>query len=117
MREIARAGEMLGVFVEGSRQRTGVPGQAMPGAAMVALQENVPVIPVAIRGSEAWRNWKPRRVTLAWGQAMDFGGLPANSKGYREVTAEIQREIYRLWEWLGEVEAQGRPRGLEVPRA
>ena len=35
---------MLGVFVEGTRQRSGVPGEAQPGAAMVALQEEVPVM-------------------------------------------------------------------------
>jgi len=116
MREIARAGEVLGVFVEGTRQKTGVPGTAMPGAAMVALQENVPVLPAAVRGSESWKLWNLHPVTLAWGYPMDFGGLPVNGKGYREATAEIQREIYRLWTWLGEVQAQGRPRGLTVPR-
>jgi 1-acyl-sn-glycerol-3-phosphate acyltransferase len=115
MREIARAGEMLGIFIEGTRQKTGVPGVAMPGAAMVALQENVPVLPAAVRGSEFWRPWNFHPVTLAWGEPMAFSGLPANSKGYREATAEIAREIYRLWEWLGEVQAQGRPHGLTVP--
>jgi 1-acyl-sn-glycerol-3-phosphate acyltransferase len=116
MREIARADEMLGVFVEGTRVKTGIPGKAMPGAAMVALQENVPVLPAAVRGSESWKLWNLHPVTLAWGYPMDFGGLPANSKGYREATVEIEREIYRLWTWLGEVQAQGRPRGLTVPR-
>ena len=116
MREIARAGEMLGVFVEGTRRKTGVPGEAMPGAAMVALQENVPVLPAAVRGSESWKLWNLHPVTLAWGYPMDFSGLPASSKGYREATVEIQREIYRLWTWLGDVQAQGRPRGLTVPR-
>ncbi len=116
MREIARAGEMLGIFIEGTRQKTGVPGKAMPGAAMVALQENVPVFPAAVRGSESWKLWNFHPVTLAWGYPMDFSGLPANSKGYREATVEIEREIYRLWTWLGEVQAQGRPRGLTVPR-
>ena len=92
---------LLGVFVEGTRQKTGVPGEAMPGAAMVALQENVPVLPAAVRGSESWKLWNFHPVTLAWGQPMDFSGLPANSKGYREATAEIQREIYRLWDLAG----------------
>jgi 1-acyl-sn-glycerol-3-phosphate acyltransferase len=115
MREIARSGEMLGVFVEGTRQHTGVPGKALPGAAMVALQENVPVLPAAIRGSESWRFYNLHPVTLVFGRPMELGGLPANSKGYREATAEIEREIKRLWDWLGEVQALGRPRGLTVP--
>jgi cytidylate kinase len=115
MREIARAGEMLGIFIEGTRQRSGVPGPAMPGAAMVALQEKVPVLPAAVRGSESWKWWNFHPILIAWGYPMDFSGLPANSKGYREATAEIAGEIRRLWEWLGEVQAQGRPPGLTVP--
>lgn len=115
MRSVAAAGEALGIFIEGTRQKSGVPGTPMPGAAMVALQENVPVLPCAVRGSESWKPWNFHPVTLAWGYPMSFDGLPANSRGYREATAEIAREIYRLWEWLGEVEKQGRPRGLVVP--
>src|SRR5207249_4464055 len=39
MRDVVRDGKVLGLFVEGTRQRAGVPGAAQPGAAMVALQE------------------------------------------------------------------------------
>ena len=46
MRESARTGRAVGLFVEGTRQKSGVPGEAQPGAAMVALQEDVPVVPV-----------------------------------------------------------------------
>src|SRR4029079_2617832 len=48
MREIVRDGNVLGIFVEGTRQRSGVPGPVQPGAAMVAIQENVPVVCGAI---------------------------------------------------------------------
>ena len=44
MREVVRDGNALGVFVEGTRQRSGVPGHVQPGAAMAALQEGVPVV-------------------------------------------------------------------------
>ena len=43
MREVVREGNVLGLFVEGTRQRSGVPGPVQPGAAMVAIQEGVPV--------------------------------------------------------------------------
>ena len=43
MRAIVRDGLALGLFAEGTRQRSGVPGELQPGAAMVALQEDVPV--------------------------------------------------------------------------
>src|SRR5919204_56884 len=41
MRRIVAEGKALGLFVEGTRQRSGVPGEVKPGAAMVALQEDV----------------------------------------------------------------------------
>ena len=37
MRQIVRDGHALGLFVEGTRQRSGVPGLVQPGAAMVAI--------------------------------------------------------------------------------
>jgi 1-acyl-sn-glycerol-3-phosphate acyltransferase len=54
MRSAVREGHVLGLFVEGTRQRTGRPGEAKPGAAMVAIQESVPVLPAAIYGTQYW---------------------------------------------------------------
>ena len=54
MRQVVRDGHALGLFAEGTRQRDGVPGKVQPGAAMVALQEDVPVVPAAIYGSHDW---------------------------------------------------------------
>ncbi len=115
MRKIVSDGHALGLFVEGTRQKTGVPGEVQPGAGMVALQENVPVVPAVIHGTEDWRPGNFRPVSVVWGQPMTFEGLPRNGKGYREASAEIQAEIRRLWEWLREMHAAGRPRGLTPP--
>jgi 1-acyl-sn-glycerol-3-phosphate acyltransferase len=110
MREVAQNGGALGVFVEGTRQRSGVPGEAQPGAAMVAIQEQVPVVPCAIHGSQHWRLGNFAPVSIAWGEPMRFDDLPRNAKGYREATAQIQAEIRRLWEWLVSLhELDGRP--------
>jgi len=110
MREIVRDGHALGLFVEGTRQRSGVPGEAQPGAAMVALQENVPVVPAAIHGSQDWKLGTFRPVSVAWGEPMTFEGVPKGGKGYREASAMIQEEIHRLWRWLAELhEADKRP--------
>ena len=116
MRKIVADGHALGLFVEGTRQLSGEPGEVQPGAGMVALQENVPVVPAAIHGTEDWRPGNFHPVSVAWGQPMTFEGLPRNGKGYREASAEIQAEISRLWEWLREVHAAGRPRGVTPPR-
>jgi 1-acyl-sn-glycerol-3-phosphate acyltransferase len=116
MRQLVRDGHALGLFAEGTRQRSGVPGPVQPGAAMVAINEEVPVICSAIYGSFEWRlgNFSP--VSLAWGTPMTFDGLPRGGKGYKEASAEIEREIRKLWEWLAGVHELGRPRDAVPPR-
>ena len=116
MREIVREGLALGLFVEGTRQRSGVPGEAQPGAAMVALQEDAPVIPVAVHGSQTWKLGNFHPVSIAWGEPMRFEGLPRGGRGYKQASAEIQAEIYRLWQWLVDVHALGRPDGVPPAR-
>jgi 1-acyl-sn-glycerol-3-phosphate acyltransferase len=115
MRRLVAEGEALGLFAEGTRQRSGVPGDLQPGASMVALQEGVPVIPGAIHGSHAWRLGNFHPVSVAWGEPMSFDGLSRNAKGYREASTEIQREIRGLWDFLVELHALGRPRSATPP--
>ena len=115
MREVVRDGEALGVFVEGTRQKNGVPGHVQPGAAMVALQEDVPVICAAIHGSQHWKLGNFAPVSIAWGEPMRFEGLPRGGKGYREASAQIEAELYRLWAWLRDLHEAGRPRVATPP--
>jgi 1-acyl-sn-glycerol-3-phosphate acyltransferase len=115
MREVVRDGHPLGLFVEGTRQRSGVPGRVQPGAAMTALQEDVPVVAGAIHGSQSWRVGNFHPVSIAWSEPMRFDGLPRGGRGYREASAEIERELRRLWEWLVDVHAHGRPQTAIPP--
>jgi 1-acyl-sn-glycerol-3-phosphate acyltransferase len=116
MRKVVADGNALGLFVEGTRQTSGVPGTVQPGAAMAALQEEVPVVCAAIHGSHEWRPGNFHPVSIAWGEPMRFEGLPRNGKGYREASAEIQRELRRLWEWLVVVHAlSSRPQTATPP--
>ena len=115
MRRIVHDGKALGLFAEGTRQRSGVPGEIQPGAAMVALQEHVPVIPVAIYGTYEWRPGSFRPVSVAWGKPITFTGLPPGGRGYREASAVIQGEIRALFDWLAEQHRLGRPRGATPP--
>jgi 1-acyl-sn-glycerol-3-phosphate acyltransferase len=108
MRRIVEEGKALGLFAEGTRQRSGVPGEIQPGAAMVAIQEGVPVIPAAIHGSQTWRLGNFHPVSLAWGSPMTFDGLPRGGKGYREASVHIQAEIRRLFDGLVELHQRGR---------
>jgi 1-acyl-sn-glycerol-3-phosphate acyltransferase len=115
MREIVREGNALGMFAEGTRQRSGVPGPVQPGAAMVAVTEEVPLIPAAIHGSQSWRLGNFAPVSIAWGTPMTFEGLPRGGKGYKEASVEVERELRRLWEWLVDVHALGRPADATPP--
>jgi 1-acyl-sn-glycerol-3-phosphate acyltransferase len=114
MREVVRDGNVLGVFVEGTRQRSGVPGHVQPGAAMVAVQEDVPVVCAAIHGSQNWRLGNFAPVSIAWAEPMRFEGLPRGGKGYREASEQIEAELGRLWAWLRDLHEAGRPR-VAVP--
>jgi len=116
MREIVSSGNALGMFVEGTRQRSGVPGKAQAGAAMVALNESVPIVPAAIHGSQYWRIGNFAPVSIAWGEPMTFDGLPRGGKGYKEASVEVERKLRELWEWLVDVHELGRPRDATPPR-
>lgn len=115
MRRLVRDGHALGLFVEGTRQKSGVPGEVKSGASMVALQEEVPVVCGVVHGTQEWRPGNFRPVSVVWGNPMTFEGLPTGAKGYREASEEIQREIRSLWQWLVDIHAQGRPRRTTLP--
>jgi 1-acyl-sn-glycerol-3-phosphate acyltransferase len=114
MRRAAREGGVVGLFVEGTRLKTGRPGPAQPGAAMIALQEHVPVVPVAIYGTQFWKVGNLAPCSLAFGEPLLFDGLPRGGRGYREATAEIERRINVLFDWLADLHRRGRRRE-EVP--
>ena len=115
MRAAVQNGQAIGLFVEGTRQLSGELGPVQPGAAMVAVQENVPVVPAVIHGTQRWKpgNWAP--VSIAWGEPMRLDGLPKGAKGYREGSAEIAAKLKELHTWLVEVHANGRPRQATPP--
>ena len=115
MRRAAAEGRAIGLFVEGTRQRGGRPGHAQPGAAMVAIQEQVPVVPVAVYGTHSWRLGNFAPCSIAAGEPVSFARPEAGAgRAYREATTEIERRINVLFDWLAEVHARGRPPG-EIP--
>ena len=116
MRETVRENDLLGLFIEGTRQTSGVPGEPKPGAAMVAISEGVPVVPAAIHGSQTWKLGNRAAVSVAFGEPMRFPDYPRNSKGYAAASKEIMAEITRLWDWLVHIHELGRPRKATPPR-
>jgi 1-acyl-sn-glycerol-3-phosphate acyltransferase len=115
MREAARAGRVVGLFVEGTRLKLGRPGPAQPGAAMIAVQEDVAVVPVAVYGTQFWKPGNFAPCSVAFGEPVRFEGLPKGGKGYKQATAEIERRIDVLFDWLAELHSQRRPREATPP--
>ncbi len=116
MRNVVRENDLLGMFIEGTRQRSGVPGEPKPGAAMIAISEGVPVVPAALEGSQTWTLGGRQPVAVAFGEPLRFDEYPRNSQGYRHASAEIMEEIVRLWDFLRGVREHGCPPGTPPRR-
>jgi 1-acyl-sn-glycerol-3-phosphate acyltransferase len=110
-RWLVREGHMVGMFMEGTRQKFGYPGPVHPGAVMVAVNEGVPVIPCGI-DTFGWTIRNRRRGSVVWGEAIDLSGLPKTGKGYKEGAALLEAEIHRLWRQAAQAYADGFPERL-----
>lgn len=53
---LLKRGEVIGMFPEGTRSRSGKLGKPHPGTAVIALRTGAPVLPCAIVGTEQLRN-------------------------------------------------------------
>src|SRR5436305_3080434 len=68
-------GDMVLMYLEGGRSRSGELGEARPGVGRLALETGVPAVPVAIYASQGARNWKRLqfpKVTVQFGDPVRF---------------------------------------------
>ena len=107
-RELAREGNLVGVHLEGTRQRFGHPGTMQPGGLMIALQEGVPVIPCGL-DTFGWSPTNRRKCAVVWGEPMRLDDLPRNRRGYAEAVRIVGAEIVRLWRLAAKASADGLP--------
>jgi 1-acyl-sn-glycerol-3-phosphate acyltransferase len=107
-RALARDGHLVGVFVEGTRQRFGHPGPVHPGGVMIAIQEGVPVVPCGLY-SFGWGLRHRRPCALVWGDPIDLSRFRRSGRGYREAAKIVGEEITGLWRIAGEAVAAGFP--------
>lgn len=97
--EELRAGDLVGIFPEGTRREGDEPGEVHGGAAFVAMRAGVPVVPVAFVGTDtAWprgvRLPRPARVTIKYGAPVHPDAFGGHRKGRVEaMTVEIMRRI------------------------
>ena len=93
------------------------PGEVQPGAAMVAIQESVPIVPVAIHGSQYWKPGNLQARVDRVGRADDAStGCRRAARATRRRRVLLQAEIRRLWDWLVEVHELGRPAAFRLRR-
>lgn len=107
-REVVRGGHLLGIHVEGTRQRTGHPGAARRGAAMIAMQEGARIVPLGLE-TYGWSLVRPKRCAAVWGEPISFDDLSRTRDGYTEATNRIKAEIVRLWRLANEAARRGFP--------
>jgi len=100
---VLQAGQMLCIFPEGTRSRTGKLKRAKLGAVKLALEHNVPILPVAISGTQNFRfDWRPRRpkFVIRCGRPLDMTALAEESshehKSARELTTILMNQIAEM---------------------
>jgi 1-acyl-sn-glycerol-3-phosphate acyltransferase len=97
-----RAGDLVGVYPEGTRSPDGRLYRGRTGAVRLALLAEVPIVPVGIVGTEAVQpigTLVPkvkRGVTIRFGKRMDVAGRSLDSSTLRAITDELMQNIRAL---------------------
>jgi 1-acyl-sn-glycerol-3-phosphate acyltransferase len=100
-RQLLDQGEMLLVYAEGGRSRSQELGEPKPGIGRIALESGVPIVPVAIKGSERARQWRRFRfpkTTVRFGEPLEFAVKQAPSRERQlEAATEIFGHVRKLY--------------------
>ncbi|MFC7447024.1 lysophospholipid acyltransferase family protein [Rhodococcus daqingensis] len=98
------AGKLLGIYPEGTRSPDGRLYKGKTGMARMALQSGVPVIPVAMIGTDKLnpigsRFPRPAKIVIKIGEPIDFSrfnGMGGNRFVERAVTDEVMYKLMAL---------------------
>ncbi|MFE4230241.1 lysophospholipid acyltransferase family protein [Arthrobacter sp. NPDC056886] len=102
--QVLRNGSLMGIYPEGTRSPDSRLYRGKVGVARLALQARVPVIPVAMIGTDkvqpiGKRVPNIRRIGMIFGEPLDFSryyGMEDDRMVQRSVTDEIMYELMRL---------------------
>jgi 1-acyl-sn-glycerol-3-phosphate acyltransferase len=109
--DLLRAGRVVGIFIEGARQRGDGVGEAMPGAALLAVREGVPVVPCGL-DTFGWSRRSRRPCSIVFGDALRFDDSYVGREGVSEATASIAAAVDEAWRAAVAANEAGRPATL-----
>jgi 1-acyl-sn-glycerol-3-phosphate acyltransferase len=101
---LARGGHVIAMFPEGTRRRKGLrkkwEAQAHTGAARIALEASVPLVPAGIKGTDELR--RLGRISVRYGAPIELDDLRALdvADAAREATERLMASIHALEESL-----------------
>lgn len=100
--QLARDGQVVVMFPEGTRRKKGLlkkrKSRARSGAARIALEAGVPLLPVALAGTDRLLALGPLRI--AYGAPIEMGDLPPE-----DLRRSAQTATERLMAQIAELEA------------
>ena len=115
---ILSRGDVVLMYPEGGRSRSGELGEPKPGLGRLALESGAPVVPVAIAGSQKARNWMRLRfpkVTVLYGDPVRFDKVENPTREQQQAAAELVFErVKALYDGLRE---GGRKTAIQRARA
>jgi 1-acyl-sn-glycerol-3-phosphate acyltransferase len=95
-------GDVMVMYTEGGRSRSGELGEAKPGIGKLALESGAVIVPTAISGSQHTRHWtrfKFPKVTIQFGDPIKFDQVVEEptreqSQAAADVVMERIKEVY-----------------------